>query len=98
MFQENCGYIRLTNCNRTAERIKPYADGDWVVVSRDPMLVNTLYEVRHLTKTMMMTTIIIIMMISDVMNKSGFRIKFFFLKAQMQKKNKIVSNYFVSIF
>ncbi|XP_025114372.1 E3 ubiquitin-protein ligase TRIM33-like isoform X2 [Pomacea canaliculata] len=47
VFHDNCGKnIRLTNGNRTAEKIELNTIGDWVVVSRDPMLANVLYEVR----------------------------------------------------
>ncbi|XP_025114393.1 E3 ubiquitin-protein ligase TRIM33-like isoform X2 [Pomacea canaliculata] len=47
VFHDNCGTnIRLTNGNRTAEKIEPQAFGNGVVVSRDPMLANVLYEVR----------------------------------------------------
>ncbi|XP_025114370.1 E3 ubiquitin/ISG15 ligase TRIM25-like isoform X2 [Pomacea canaliculata] len=47
VFHDNCGTnIRLTNGNRTAERTELNTIDDGVVVSRDPMLANVLYEVR----------------------------------------------------
>ncbi|XP_025114405.1 E3 ubiquitin-protein ligase TRIM33-like isoform X2 [Pomacea canaliculata] len=47
VFHDNCGTnIRLTNGNRTAEKTELNMIGDGVVVSRDPMLANVLYEVR----------------------------------------------------
>ncbi|XP_025114436.1 uncharacterized protein LOC112576297 isoform X2 [Pomacea canaliculata] len=47
VFHDNCGYnIRLTNGNRTAEKIQPHAFNHGVVMSRDPMLADVLYEVR----------------------------------------------------
>ncbi|XP_025114438.1 neuralized-like protein 4 [Pomacea canaliculata] len=47
VFHQNCGKnIRLTNGNRTAEKIGTHNVGDGVVVSRDRMLANVLYEVR----------------------------------------------------
>ncbi|XP_025114440.1 neuralized-like protein 4 [Pomacea canaliculata] len=46
VFHDNCGInIRLTNGNRTAEKIKLSTILDGGVVSRDPMLANVLYEV-----------------------------------------------------
>ncbi|XP_025114420.1 E3 ubiquitin-protein ligase TRIM33-like [Pomacea canaliculata] len=47
VFHDNCGKnIRLTNGNRTAEKTEPSTFGNGVVVSRDPMVPNVLYEVR----------------------------------------------------
>ncbi|XP_025114400.1 E3 ubiquitin-protein ligase TRIM33-like [Pomacea canaliculata] len=47
VFHDNCGNnIRLTNGNRTAEKKMQQAFCNAVVVSRDPMLANVLYEVR----------------------------------------------------
>ncbi|XP_025114414.1 E3 ubiquitin-protein ligase TRIM33-like isoform X2 [Pomacea canaliculata] len=46
VFHENCGTnIRLTICNTTAKKINPEHIGDGVVVSRDVMVANVLYEV-----------------------------------------------------
>ncbi|XP_025114397.1 E3 ubiquitin-protein ligase TRIM33-like isoform X2 [Pomacea canaliculata] len=47
VFHDNCGSnIRLTNGNRTAEKIDRSAYNNGVVMSRDPMLFDVLYEVR----------------------------------------------------
>ncbi|XP_025114430.1 tripartite motif-containing protein 45-like [Pomacea canaliculata] len=47
VFHENCGTnIRLMNGNRTAEKINSQAFSHGVVVSRDAMVANVLYEVR----------------------------------------------------
>ncbi|XP_025113082.1 E3 ubiquitin-protein ligase TRIM33-like isoform X2 [Pomacea canaliculata] len=46
VFHDNCGTnIRLTNGNRTAEKIDQRASSKGVVVSRDAMVPNVLYEV-----------------------------------------------------
>ncbi|XP_025114431.1 transcription intermediary factor 1-alpha-like [Pomacea canaliculata] len=46
-FHDNCGAnIRLTNWNTTVEKINPLALCNGVVVSRDAMVANVLYEVR----------------------------------------------------
>lgn len=46
VFHENCGTnIRLTICNTSAKKINPEHIGDGVVVSRDVMVANVLYEV-----------------------------------------------------
>ncbi|XP_025114388.1 transcription intermediary factor 1-alpha-like isoform X2 [Pomacea canaliculata] len=47
VFHENCGNsIRLTNGNRTAEKINRLFFSNAMVVSRDAMVPNVLYEVR----------------------------------------------------
>ncbi|XP_025111675.1 uncharacterized protein LOC112574673 [Pomacea canaliculata] len=47
VFHENCGTnIRLTNCNKTAEKITPRTSGNGMVLSRDVMVADVLYEVR----------------------------------------------------
>ena len=43
-FHDNCGKIRLTNNHQTAQKTSPDGE-DGMVMSRDPMLTDMLYQV-----------------------------------------------------
>lgn len=79
-FHERRGSnIRLSNCNTTVEKIDPMNWGSGVVVSRDAMIENILYEVRYYIIIFIITIIIIIQSINDVQNKGhSLRLRFLF--------------------